>query len=347
MNKEYFGKTQNGEEVNKYTIENTKGMQAVVTDFGAAVVGLLVPDRDGNMVDVALGYDSAESYEKETAYFGAVIGPCANRIAGARFELDGTVYKLDVNDNENNLHSGYNSWAKKVWSVKEHTANRIVFVYRSGDLEQGFPGNMAAETAYEVTPDNELSISYRVVSDKKTVVNMTNHTYFNLNGCASGDILGHELTLAASAYTPVQDSKAIPTGETALVEGTPFDFRRAKTIGRDIGMKDEQLGFGAGYDHNFVLDKEQGSFARAAEAYAPESGIVMEVYTDCMGIQLYTGNFIEGQAGKYGHKHMNREGFCLETQYFPNSINEPAFVSPVTHAGVPYESKTVYAFRVR
>ena len=344
MDKQHFGATEKGMEVSKYTIENTKGMQAVVTDFGAAVVDLLVPDRDGNMVDVSLGYDNVESYNKETTYFGATVGPYANRISDAKIEIDGTVYKLDENDNENNLHSGFSTWAKQVWKVKEHTANKIVFTYQAGHLEQGFPGNITCDVTYEITENNELAISYYAVSDQKTTLNMTNHTYFNLNGCVSGDVLGQELMIKASNYTPVKSSKAIPTGEKAPVEGTPFDFRVAKPIGRDIHADNKQLIYGNGYDHNFVLDKEIDGIEKVAEAYAPESGIVMDVWTDCIGIQLYTGNFIEGQIGKNGHKHVKHEGFCLETQYFPNSINEPNFVRPITEANVPYETKTVYAF---
>lgn len=347
MNKQSFGTVKNGVEVNKYTIENSKGMQAVLSDFGAVVVDLLVPDRDGNMVDVSLGYDNAESYDKETTYFGATVGPYANRISDAKIEIDGTVYSLDVNDNENNLHSGFQTWAKQVWKVKEHTANKLVFSYAAKDLEQGFPGNMVCDVTYEITEDNELAISYHAVSDKKTTLNMTNHTYFNLNGCVSGDVLSQELMIKASHYTPVKSPKAIPTGEILPVEGTPFDFRVAKPIGRDIHADNEQLKFGNGYDHNFAIDKDTDGLEKVAEAYAPESGIVMEVYTDCIGIQLYTGNFIAGQIGKHGHKHVKHEGFCLETQYFPNSINEKNFVRPITEANVPYETKTVYAFKTK
>lgn len=347
MKKQDFGTTLNGVEVSKYTIENTKGMQAVITDFGATVIDLLVPDREGNPVDVSLGYDEVSSYDKETTYFGAIVGPYANRIANAEFELDGVKYQLDANNNENNLHSGFHTWAKQVWTVKEHADNKITLTYQAKDLEQGFPGNMTCDVTYEVTEENELAISYHVVSDKKTTLNMTNHLYFNLNGCLSGDILGHELWLKASHYTPVKDAKAIPTGENASVEGTPFDFRTAKTIGRDIAAEDVQLIYGKGYDHNFAIDKETAGMEKVAEAYARESGIVMDVYTDCIGIQLYTGNFIEGQIGKHGHSHKKHEGFCLETQYFPNSINEPNFVRPITEAGVPYETRTVYAFRTK
>ena len=347
MNKQYFDTTKNGVEVSKYTIANANGMTAVLTDFGAAVVDLLVPDRDGNMVDVSLGYDNVESYDKETTYFGATVGPYANRISDAKIEIDGVVYELDTNDNENNLHSGFSTWAKQVWTVKEHTDNKLVFTYNAKHLEQGFPGNMECDVTYEITEQNELAISYRAASDQKTTLNLTNHTYFNLNGCVSGDVLTQELMIKASHYTPVKSSKAIPTGENAPVEGTPFDFRVAKPIGRDIKVENDQLTYGQGYDHNFAIDKEADGMEKVAEVYAPESGIVMDVLTDCIGIQLYTGNFIAGQTGKNGHKHVKHEGFCLETQYFPNSINEPNFVRPITEANEVYETKTVYAFRTK
>lgn len=347
MSKQYFDTTSKGVEVSKYTIGNSKGMQVVATDFGATILSILVADRDGNMVDVALGYDKVTPYEQETTYFGSTVGPYANRISDSKIEIDGVVYQLDVNDNENNLHSGYNTWAKQVWGVKELTDNKVVFTYAAKDLEQGFPGNITCDLTYEVTENNELVIGYHAVSDKKTTINMTNHTYFNLNGYASGDTLGHELQIKASGYTPVKSSHAIPTGEVAPVEGTPFDFRVAKTIGRDIKAENEQLTFGNGYDHNFAIDKETDGVEKVASAYAPESGIVMDVLTDCIGIQLYAGNFITGQTGKNGHVHVKHEGFCLETQYFPNSINEPNFVRPVFDANEAYETKTIYAFSTK
>ncbi len=347
MNKILFGKTKTGAEVYKYSIENSKGMKAVIMDFGATIVDLYVPDKDGNFRDVCLGYDDVTAYEKETTYFGAIVGPYANRISDAKIEIDGIEYQLDTNDNENNLHSGYNSMAKNVWTVKEHTHNKIVFSYKNPHLAQGFPGNMTVDVAYEINEVNQLSIAYHGVSDQKTTFNMTNHTYFNLNGWDSGSVYGHELMVKASGYTPVKSPKAIPTGEVASVEGTPFDFRVAKPIGRDIDEDYEQLIFGQGYDHNFALDKEADGVEKIAEVYAPESGIVMDVETDCIGIQLYTGNFMEGQIGKKGHLHHRREGFCLETQYYPNSINEPNFVCPITEAGEAYETVTIYGFRVK
>lgn len=346
MNK-LFGKNSKGEEVYLYTLSNENGMQVSFIDLGAAVHEIYVPDRDGQMIQVSAIYDNPVSYEKQTTYFGAIVAPYANRISDAKFEIDGQVYETDANNNENSLHSGVNGIAKKIWTVKEQTENRIVFTYDAKDLEQGFPGNIHYEVTYEVTEDNALSISYYALSDKKTTINMTNHTYFNLVGAFSGSVEGQELWIKASHYTPVKDGKAIPTGEIAPVDDTPFDFREAKAIGRDIENNFDQLVYGLGYDHNFAIDKESEGFEKIAAAYAKETGIQMEVWSDCIGVQLYTGNFMEGEVGPNGHKYVKRGAFCLETQYFPNAINEINFVCPITEAGVPYETKTVYKFSVR
>ena len=347
MEKYVFGKNSLNQEVYKYSIKNKNGMKAVLTDIGAAVAELWVRDKDGKFRDIALGYDEVERYEKEGTYFGATVGRCANRIADAKIEIDGVVYELDANDNENTLHSGTHSMGKKVWSVKEHTEDKIVFTYTSAHLEQGFPGTAVCDVTYEVTAENELKISYYAVSDKKTTFNMTNHTYFNLNGHDAGTILNHELMIKASGYTPIKDSKSIPTGEVASVEDTPFDFRSTKSIGRDIEDTFEQLVFGQGYDHNFAIDKETAGVEKIAEAYSSESGIEMEVWTDCIGVQFYSGNFLNGDIGKKGCNYVRRAGFCLETQYFPNSINEPNFVRPITEANMPYVTETIYKFGVR
>lgn len=347
MEKYVFGKNSLHQEVYKYNIKNKKGMKVVLTDIGAAVVELWVTDKNGVLRDVALGYDEVELYEKEGTYFGATVGRYANRIANAKIEIDGVLYELDANDNENTLHSGKHSIGKKIWSVKEYTEDKIVFTYTSAHLEQGFPGTAVCDVTYEVTDDNELKISYYAVSDKKTTFNMTNHTYFNLNGHDAGNILNHELMIKASGYTPVKDRKAIPTGEVTMVENTPFDFRVEKPIGRDIEEPFDQLIFGQGYDHNFALDKETAGVEKIADAYSAESGIDMEVWTDCIGIQFYSGNFLDGDAGKNDCNYVRRGGFCLETQYFPNSINEPNFVRPITEANMPYKTKTIYKFGIR
>lgn len=342
-----FGKNSKGEEVYLYTLKNQKGMKVTFLNLGATVHEIYVPDRDGQMVQVSATYDNPISYEEKTTYFGAIVAPYANRIANAKFEIDGEIYETDANNNENSLHSGINGIAKKIWMVKEQTDEKIVFAYDGKDLEQGFPGNIHYEVTYEVTEDNALSISYYAVSDKKTTINMTNHTYFNLNGALSGSVEDHELWINASHYTPVKDAKAIPTGEIAPVEGTPFDFREPKTIGRDIEEEFDQLIYGLGYDHNFALDKDTLDVEKIATAYAPKTGIQMDVWTDCIGVQLYTGNFMAGEIGPNGHVYEKRGSFCLETQYFPNAINETNFVCPITEANVPYETKTIYTFSVR
>lgn len=339
-----FGINSNGENVYKYEISNPMGMKVVFTDLGAAVVSIRVLDKENQMREVCLSYDNPLLYEKETTYFGAIVAPYANRIADATFEVDGVVYQLDANNNENNLHSGRNGLAKKIWNVAEHTDKKIVFTYDVKDMEFGFPGNVHYQVTYEVTKENELVISYYAMSDKKTPLNMTNHTYFNLNGATSGSIEKHTLWMKANKYTPVKDAKAIPTGELAPVEGTPFDFTTAKEIGRDIGGDFEQLIFGQGYDHNFVIDKEKDGLEKIATVCADESGIQMDVWTDCVGVQLYTGNFLGGDLGPNGHRYVKHGGLCLETQYFPNAINEPNFVTPVTDANQAYETKTMYAF---
>lgn len=345
MNKTVFGKTSWGKDAHKYTIGNSKGMKVVFTDMGASIVEIWVNDREGNLRDAALGYDDVQQYEKEGTYFGAIVGRYANRIAGAKFEIDGVEYQLDANDNENNLHSGKNGMARKVWDVTEHCDNKIIFTCVTTD--DGFPGTASCKVTYEVTEENELSISYLGTCDKKSPFNMTNHAYFNLNGHNAGTILKHELMIKASGFTPVRDDKAIPTGEIREVANTPFDFSVAKEIGRDIDEEYEQLIFGQGYDHNFAIDKETEGVEKIAEAYSADSGIVMEVYTDCVGVQLYTGNFLDGDVGKGGHKYERRAGFCLETQFFPNSINEPNFIRPVIEADQEYKTQTIYKFTVK
>lgn len=341
-----FGKNSKGEDVFIYTLKNKHGMQASFLNLGAAVHELWVPGKE-ELVQVSATYDNPLLYEREATYFGAIVAPYANRISDAKFEIDGEVYITDANNHEHSLHSGRNGIAKKIWTVKEQTDTKIVFSYDAKDLEQGFPGNIHYEVTYELTEENALSISYYAVSDKKTTINMTNHTYFNLAGALSGSVEEHELWIKASHYTPVKDEKSIPTGEIAPVDGTPFDFRVPKTIGRDIRNSFDQLRYGQGYDHNFALDKESAGIEKIAMAYAPATGVQMDVWTDCIGVQLYTGNFMEGQPGPNGHRYARHGAFCLETQYFPNAINETNFVCPITEANVPYETKTVYAFSIR
>lgn len=346
MEKRQFGRTAEGEEATLYTIANQKGMRVLVTDFGATLVSVFVKDKEGRDTDVILGYDDVATYQKRMCYFGATVGRNCNRISGTKIEIDGTEYQIEGNDRGNNLHSGINSTSRRFWTVKEYTDSRIVFEIEDAHLQQGFPGNARMEAVYEVTEENGLSITQRAVADQKTVFNLTNHAYFNLNGAGNGTAEEHVLQIKASHYTPVCDSKAIPTGEIAAVEGTPFDFREPKTIGRDIGVENEQLSYGNGYDHNFALDKEKEGMETVAVAYAPQSGIRLEVITDSIGLQLYTANFVGGENGKGGVQYKDRDAFCLETQYFPNAVNEPNFVSPLTEAGETYESHTIYQFSI-
>lgn len=346
MNKKAFGTITSGQEASLYTISNSRGMSVAVTDFGVTIVSIFVKDKEGKVRDVVLGYDDVSGYVKNLCYFGATVGRNCNRISDAKITIDGKVYELENNDRGNNLHSGSHSLARVIWSVAEQTDSKIVFEYKSPDLEEGYPGNATVRVTVEVTEDNDFAISYYAVADQKTVFNMTNHCYFNLNGHASGTVLDQMLCINASGYTPVHDEKSIPTGEILPVEGTPFDFRSEKPIGQDIAADHEQISYSGGYDHNFAIDRTGDGMEHAAYAYAKESGIRMDVYTDCLGVQLYSANGIAGQVGKGSASYPDQGAFCLETQYFPNSINEPNFVTPVFDAGVPYESRTLYRFSI-
>lgn len=344
MERREFGTLSDGRMTYAYTIANKNGMSAVLCDFGATAVSILVPGADGKVYDVALGYDDGAAYESDSSFFGASVGRNANRTANARVEIDGVTYQLEANDNENNLHSGANSTAKMLWTLKEQKENAVTFSCTSGDGEQGFPGEAVMEVTYTVTDENALEITYHCTSDKTTVMNMTNHTYFNLDGQDSGEVYDQKLMIRASGYTPVSSAKAIPTGEIADVAGTPFDFREAKAVGQDINADNEQLSFGSGYDHNFVIDRQGEGLVSAAVLEAAKSGIRMEVLTDLPGVQLYTANFIGGVRGKGGHEYVRRGALCLETQYFPNAAAEERFEMPLLHPGESYDSKTVYRF---
>lgn len=343
---EFFGKTKEGNDVNKYTLVNKNGMEVTLIDLGATIVSVKVAGADGNVKDVVLGYDTPLDYQNNTCYFGAVIGRNSNRINQARINLDGVDYQLEANDNENNLHGGSNGFHAVIWKVDEVSDSSITFSYLSKDLEQDFPGNMLAKVRYDLTDANELVISYEATTDKTTVANFTNHAYFNLDGHETGSIENQQLEILASYYTPVVDSKAIPTGEVAKVSGTPMDFRKMTAIGERINDNFEQLVYVGGYDHNYVLDKADGTMQLAARAKAVSSGICMDVYTDCVGIQLYAGNFIGEQSGKDGVTYGKRHGFCLETQYFPNAINDENFKRPILRPEETYKSSTKYCFSV-
>jgi aldose 1-epimerase len=337
-----FGKTKEGTPVRIYTLTNKSGVQATITNYGGRVVSLKVPDKKGAMGDVVLGFAALDGYLSENPYFGALIGRYGNRIGHAEFTLNGVLYKVPKNDGDNSLHGGTRGFDKVVWTARELPDGGLELTYLSKDGEEGYPGNCKVIVVYHVTDANELKIDYAASTDKDTVVNLTNHSYFNLKG--SGDILGHLLTLTADHFTPV-DSGLIPTGELKPVAGTPFDFRRATAIGARIDQNDEQLKLGKGYDHNWVLNKKGAELSLAARVEEPSSGRVMEVWTTQPGIQFYTGNFLDGSIkGKGGWAYTRRSALCLETQHFPDSPNKPKFPSAVLKPGMDFKSTTVYKF---
>jgi aldose 1-epimerase len=348
--KETFGKTAEGESVDIYTLTNRNGMEAKITNYGGIVVALKVPDRNRKFDDVVLGFNDLDSYLKPHPYFGALIGRYGNRIAKGRFTLNGVEYKLAVNNGENHLHGGIKGFDKVVWTAREmRTKNgpALSLTYLSKDGEEGYPGNLTVNVVYTITNNNELKIDYKASSDKDTVTNLTHHSYFNLAGEGNGDILNHRLILNANRFTPT-DAGSIPTGELRSVAGTPFDFLTANTIGARINQENEQLKFGSGYDHNFVVNGRAGTLRQAATVYEPTSGRVMEVWTTEPGIQFYTGNFLDGTlTGKAGKAYAKRTGFCLETQHYPDSPNKPKFPTTTLRKGVVYRSTTIYRFSSR
>lgn len=343
ISKRKFGSDAQGREVTLYTLENQKGMKAEITDLGAILVNLYVPDQNGGLEDVVLGFDSAEGYLDNGCFFGATIGPSANRIAGAGFEIDGTAYRVDVNDGPNNLHSHMDlGYHKQLWDARVEE-DGVTFTIRDSDGNMGFPGNKELRLTYTLDEENGLTLHYHGSSDRNTILNPTNHTYFNLNGHKAGSIEGHQLQLFASHYTPVV-AGAIPTGEIASVEGTVMDFTLPKTVGKEIGADFEQLLLTQGYDHNWVVDGWDGNLHKIAELTAPGSGRRMAVYSTLPGVQFYAGNCITPQAGKDGAFYEKRSGLCLETQYYPDSIHRPEFPSCVFGGDREYDSVTVYRF---
>jgi aldose 1-epimerase len=347
-----FGKTADGRNVSRYIMSNSKGVEATLIDYGASLVSLKVPDRNGKSLDVVLGYDDIAGYEKDKAFFGASIGRYGNRIAGGQFVLNGTTYRLRKNDGPNSLHGGSPGFNKRLWTAVDRSragAEVVEFSYSSPDGEEGYPGTLKVKITYTLPADkNELKIDYAATTDKDTVVNLTNHSYFNLSGDMSQEILKHELLLHASEFTPV-DATLIPTGELKPVKGTPFDFEQPTVIGSRINQDDEQLKFGKGYDHNWVLRGSSDPGLRlAAVALEPGSGRVLEVLTTEPGVQFYSGNFLDGSAyGKGGQAHNHRTGFCLETQHFPDSPNHKNFPSTVLRTGQTYRSSTIFRFSTR
>jgi aldose 1-epimerase len=348
VEKQPFGKTADGTPVDLYTLTNSKGVRVAITNYGGIVVSLFTPDRNGNPGDIVLGFERLEDYLKGHPYFGAIIGRYGNRIAKGRFTLDGVEYKLAQNNGENHLHGGLVGFDKKVWKARDFVdaeGQHLELRYTSPDGEEGYPGNLDVTVTYSLNEQNQLRIDYVATTDKPTVVNLTNHSYFNLAG--EGDILGHLLRLNADYFTPV-DAGLIPTGELRPVKGTPFDFTEPTPIGARIEQDDEQLRYGRGYDHNFVLRGGGGSLAEAAEVYEPKTGRVLRVLTTEPGVQFYTGNFLDGTLrGKYGRVYHRRTGFCLETQHFPDSPNKPHFPTTVLRPGQTYRSTTIYEFSAR
>ena len=350
IRKQSFGKTATGEQVDLYSLTNKKGMEVSITNFGATVVTLRVPDRDGKPADVVLGYDTLEGYQNGKSYFGATVGRYANRIAGGKFSIDGKTYTLPKNDGPNTLHGGIVGLNKKVWKARELSSNdsTLEMAYLSPDGEEGFPGNLSVKVVFTLPADrNELKIEYTASTDRDTVLNLTNHSYFNLAGEGSGDILDHVLTLHAKQFTPV-DKTLIPTGERRDVGGTPLDFNSPTVIGKRINNDYEQLVVGKGYDHNWVLATGSGkTLTIAAQAYDPKSGRTLEVATSQPGVQFYSGNFLDGSQGKGGKRYPVRSAFCLETQHFPDSPNHPNFPSTLLKPGAVFHSETVFRFSAK
>ena len=344
-----FGTLPSGEEVQIYHLENKSGAFAEVLQFGAILVKLCVPDRDGRLTDVVLGYDDLAGYEVNGCFFGATIGRSGNRIAQSRFTLDGKEIVLTPNEGANNLHSGPDGFEKKMWTASEisEDKNAVTFSRISPDGENGFPGEFNVSVTYEMTEENELRIVYGGVCDQTTIANMTNHSYFNLAGEGSGSAMDQYLTIHAEQYTPVGEG-SIPLGENAAVEGTPMDFRKAHKIGDEIEADFEQLRITGGYDHNYVTDGyNKASIREIAEAWSEKNGIQMNVLTDCPCVQFYAANFVDQEHGKNGHVYNKREAFCLETQVEPNAVNVENFHSPILEAGERYYSETIYRFSVK
>lgn len=337
-----FGTTQKGENASYYVLKNSKGMEAVVSDYGAALLKLLVPDREGKLCDVVLGYETLKDYENGGDSIGATVGRVANRIGTGEFELNGITYSLTKNDNgKNTLHGGCDFYNKRMWLVKKEDDQQVTFALNSPDGDQGFPGELKIEVTYTVTEDNELKIHYYAVTDKDTIVNLTNHSYFNLSGHASGSAWDEEVWIAADMYTEA-DAESIPTGKLIAVEGTPMDFRTPKKVEKEIGEDYIALKYGNGYDHNWVLNGT--GFRKVASAHSEKTGIKMEVLTDLPGIQFYSGNFLVETKGKDGAIYDKGHGICFETQYFPDAIHKENFESPILKKGEKYETTTVYKF---
>lgn len=337
--------TLDGKPVGLYTLKNASGMEVDLTNYGATIVSIRTPDKNGVKADVALGYDSVQGYYNGGSFFGCVVGRYANRIAKGKFSLNGKEYSLALNNGPNSLHGGKLGFNRKVWDAKAE-GNSVEFKMLSPDGDEGYPGNLTVTVVYTLTDSNELKLSYKAETDQATVINLSNHAYFNLAGAGSGDILNHKIQLFSESITPV-DTTLIPTGELMKVKGTAFDFTEPRAIGDRINADEPQIKYGGGYDHNYVLkEKANRELVKAAEVTEPNSGRVMTVYTTEPGIQFYSGNFMNGKETGKGAVYGYRHGFCLETQHFPDSPNQPTFPSTVLQPGETWESQTVYRFSV-
>jgi len=350
VKQEPFGMSRDGKPVDLFTLTNPQGMEVRAMTYGGVIVSLRVPDRNGHLADVVLGYDKLDGYLAQSPYFGAIVGRYGNRIANAKFTLDGKDYLLAKNNGPNSLHGGIKGFDKVVWHAESFQKNGqagLILKYTSRDGEEGFPGTRQVTVTYTLSDKNGLTFDYQATTDKSTPVNLTNHSYFNLAGEGSGDILNHELLLNAERFTPV-DVTLIPTGEISAVQGTPLDFTHSTLIGARIAQKDKQLAFGGGYDHNFVINRQGQGLVLAARVYERASGRVMEVYTTEPGVQFYSGSGLDGSiTGKHGHIYKTRFGLCLETQHYPDSPNKPNFPSTILRPGETYHSSTVYRFSTR
>ena len=349
INPQAYNKVIDGKQVKIFTLKNQKGMEITVTNFGGRIVSWLVPDKKGTMEDVVFGFDSITGYlgAKDT-YFGAAVGRYGNRIAKGEFSIGDIQYKLAQNNGVNSLHGGMVGFSKKVWDVVQKSPSELNLTLVSPDMDEGFPGELTVAMTYRLTNENELIIQYDAKCDKPTVVNLTNHSFFNLHGAGNGNILDHQLTINADYFTPI-DSTLIPTGELAAVDHTPFDFRKAELIGARINSDHQQIKFGLGYDINFVLKKNPDLGVQlAASVYEPQSGRLLEVFTDQPGIQFYTGNFLDGSnIGKKGKAYGYRTGLCLETQHYPNSPNQPKFPTVELMPDQVYTHTCIYKFSIK
>jgi len=349
FSKESFGETNEGEHVNIYTLTNLQGAQARITNYGAIVQSLLIPDRDNNFEDVVLGFETLEEYIEDDSFFGAIVGRFGNRIAGGKFTLNGTEYQLTLNEGNNHLHGG-KGFFKRVWDaeqVRSELGPALKLTYHSPHMEEGYPGNLTIEVTYTLTEENDLRIDYTATTDQPTIINPTHHSYFNLSGDLTQSIIDHELMIDANGYTPTDD-ELIPTGEIESVDNTPMDFRQPTPIGARIDDDYEQLQIAGGYDHNWVLNNFDGSVRKVASLYDPASGRFMEIHTDEPGLQFYSGNFLDGtKTGKDGITYNYRTGLCLEAQHFPNAPNIEHFPSVTLRPDETYRQTTIYKFSVR